>query len=99
MVDLKTAIEELNTGMICFSSPTPIGEDDSPDFCTTEGEVVIHLRRLLEYETPGSLYPDNNHKVPSCPYCHSENYLFNRNGERNKRCGRCGKLLDWGKNK
>lgn len=25
MVDLKTAIEELNTGMICFSSPTPIG--------------------------------------------------------------------------
>ena len=44
MVDLQTAIEELNTGKIEFDY-----KDD--DCCTTEGEVVILLKRLAELET------------------------------------------------
>ena len=44
MVDLQTAIEELNTGKIEFTC-----KDD--DCCTTEGEVVIFLKRLAELET------------------------------------------------
>lgn len=43
MVDLKTAIEELNTGKIEFDYK----EDNC---CTTEGEVVILLKRLAELE-------------------------------------------------
>ena len=43
MVDLKTAIHELNTGKIEFNY-----KDD--DCCTTEGEVVILLKRLAELE-------------------------------------------------
>lgn len=39
MVDLKTAIEELNTGKITF-------EYNSDNCCTTEGEVVIYLKEL-----------------------------------------------------
>lgn len=44
MVDLQTVIEELNTGKIEFDY-----KDD--DCCTTEGEVVILLKRLAELET------------------------------------------------
>lgn len=44
MVDIKTAIYELNTGKIEFDY-----KDD--DCCTTEGEVVILLKRLAELET------------------------------------------------
>ena len=44
MVDIKTAIHELNTGKIEFNYK----EDDC---CTTEGEVVILLKRLAELET------------------------------------------------
>ena len=44
MVDIKTAIHELNTGKIEFDY-----KDD--DCCTTEGEVVILLKRLAELET------------------------------------------------
>ena len=43
MVDLQTAIDELNTGKIEFDY-----KDD--DCCTTEGEVVIHLKRLAELD-------------------------------------------------
>lgn len=43
MVDLQTVIEELNTGKIEFDY-----KDD--DCCTTEGEVVILLKRLAELE-------------------------------------------------
>lgn len=43
MVDLKTAIHELNTGKIEFDY-----KDDN--CCTTEGEVVILLKRLAELE-------------------------------------------------
>ena len=44
MVDIKTAIHELNTGKIEFNY-----KDD--DCCTTEGEVVVLLKRLEELET------------------------------------------------
>ena len=44
MVNLQTVIEELNTGKIEFDY-----KDD--DCCTTEGEVVILLKRLAELET------------------------------------------------
>lgn len=43
MVDIQTAIDELNTGKIEFAF-----KDD--DCCTTEGEVVILLKRLAELE-------------------------------------------------
>lgn len=43
MVDLQTAIDELNTGKIEFDY-----KDD--DCCTTEGEVVILLKRLADLE-------------------------------------------------
>jgi len=43
MVDLQTTIDELNTGKIEFDY-----KDD--DCCTTEGEVVILLKRLAELE-------------------------------------------------
>ena len=43
MVDLQTVIDELNYGKIEFDC-----KDD--DCCTTEGEVVILLKRLAELE-------------------------------------------------
>ena len=43
MVNIKTAIHELNTGKIEFDY-----KDD--DCCTTEGEVAILLKRLAELE-------------------------------------------------
>ena len=43
MVDIKTAIYELNAGKIVFDY-----KDD--DCCTTEGEVVILLKRLVELD-------------------------------------------------
>ena len=43
MVDLQTAIDEINTGKIEFDY-----KDD--DCCTTEGEIVIFLKRLAELE-------------------------------------------------
>lgn len=46
MVSLDTAIKELNTGIIKFNYPTNSG-------CTTEGEVVILLKRLKEFEETG----------------------------------------------
>lgn len=90
MVDLKTAVEEINTGKIEFTS--------QEDVCTTEGEVVTHLKRLLELDTPQTPYnKDKRLRYFTCPYCGSDRYLFNRNGERNPRCGYCGKKLDWDK--
>ena len=57
MVDIKTAIYELNTGKIEFDY-----KDD--DCCTTEGEVVILLERLAELEQriPTTLQELNNEK-------------------------------------
>ncbi|WP_097006722.1 hypothetical protein [Lacrimispora amygdalina] len=46
MVDLDTAINELNTGVIEFDYPNGTG-------CTTEGEVVILLKRLKDFESIG----------------------------------------------
>lgn len=46
MVSLKTAIEELNNGVVEFAYPKDGG-------CTTEGEVVIYLKRLEEFEKTG----------------------------------------------
>lgn len=43
MIDLQTIIDEINTGKIEFDY-----KDD--DCCTTEGEVVILLKRLAELE-------------------------------------------------
>lgn len=43
MVDLQTAIEELNTGRIEFNY--------NEDCCTTPGEVVILLERLADLES------------------------------------------------
>lgn len=43
MVELQTVIDEINTGKIEFDY-----KDD--DCCTTEGEVVILLKRLAELE-------------------------------------------------
>ena len=43
MVDLQTAIDEINTGKIEF-------DYTDEDCCTTEGEVVILLKRLAELE-------------------------------------------------
>ena len=43
MVDLQTAINELNYGKIEFNYKTD-------DCCTTEGEVVILLERLADLE-------------------------------------------------
>lgn len=88
MADLMRIIDELNTGEVEFTS--------NNNTSTTERAVVIHLKRLLTLDTPESPYIDGNkHNIPSCPYCGSDSYLFNRNGERNKRCGYCGKSLDW----
>lgn len=44
MVDLKTAIEEINTGKIYFS------EKEVDTTMTTEGEVVIYLERLYNLD-------------------------------------------------
>lgn len=43
MVGLDTVIEELNTGVIEFEYPKNQG-------CTTEGEVVILLKKLAKYD-------------------------------------------------
>lgn len=44
MVDIKTAINELNTGKIEFDYKLD-------DCCTTPGEVVILLKRLESFES------------------------------------------------
>lgn len=88
MVNIKTVIDELNTGKIKFTS--------NEDVCSTEGEVVIHLERLKELDTAARPYnPEDAMRRIACPYCGSDKFLFNRNGERNKRCGYCGKSLAW----
>lgn len=46
IVSLKTAIQELNTGIVEFTYPKQNG-------CTTEGEVVTYLKRLQEFEETG----------------------------------------------
>lgn len=46
MVSIDTAIKELNTGVVTFNYPTDSG-------CTTEGEVVILLKRLKQFEETG----------------------------------------------
>lgn len=50
MVNLETAISELNTGIVEFTYSKDGG-------CTTEGEVVTYLKRLKEFEKIG-LEPD-----------------------------------------
>lgn len=47
MVDLKIAINELNTGKLEFKA------NESDAVCTTEGEIVILLKRLQEFEALG----------------------------------------------
>lgn len=44
MVDLKTAIDEINTGKIYFS------EKEVDTTMTTEGEVVVYLKRLHDLD-------------------------------------------------
>ena len=46
MVDLSTAIQELNDGRILF-------EYQAADVCSTEGEIVIYLERLAQFESIG----------------------------------------------
>lgn len=46
MVSLTTAIQELNTGIITFQYP----EEGA---CSTEGEIIILLKRLAEFEKLG----------------------------------------------
>ncbi len=58
MVDLKTAINELNTGSVEFTYKNDGG-------CTTVGEVVIFLERLQEFENIG-IEPDEITEKLSC---------------------------------
>jgi len=51
MISLEQAITELNTGIIEFEHSKEVG-------CLTEGEVVILLKRLKEFEEIG-LEPDD----------------------------------------
>ncbi len=60
MVSLKTAMEELNNGVIEFTYPQGGG-------CTTEGEVVTYLKRLEEFEEIG-LEPEEI-KMQVCCCC------------------------------
>ena len=81
MVDLQTVIEELNTGKIEFDY-----KDD--DCCTTEGEVVILLKRLAELE---------NADVEEVKHGEWERII--RNGKpRGLKCSLCGKHIHFHEN-
>ena len=91
MVDINTAIEELNTGKIEF-------DYKSDDCCTTPGEVVILLRHLQSKETPESIHPDGDIHITACSRCGSGEYLHNEDGNQNAFCGQCGQAIDWKEN-
>ena len=108
MVDLQTAIEELNTGKIEFTC-----KDD--DCCTTEGEVVIFLKRLAELETADVAEVkhgewvqewelekgfEDNDEIPyiKCSLCgHIEWGIEKELYETPNYCSNCGALMDGGK--
>lgn len=94
MVDLKTAIHELNTGKIEF-----VYKDD--DCCTTEGEVVILLKRLEELEKADVMevkygYWIVDGDITECSNCHKE-YVTARGMLQLKEfehCPNCGAKMD-----
>lgn len=89
MVDIQTAIDELNTGKIEFAF-----KDD--DCCTTEGEVVILLKRLAELEKAdvvevkhGKWIQDGEYQI--CSVCGEEHYW---DEYRATYCEDCGAKMD-----
>lgn len=36
-----------------------------------------------------------NNIAPHCPVCHSGEYMYNEDGNKNNFCGQCGTPLDW----
>jgi hypothetical protein len=97
MVDLQTVIEELNTGKIEFDY-----KDD--DCCTTEGEVVILLKRLAELENADVVEVKHGEWIWTengeadyeqfwvCSVCKEKSYI------KTKFCSDCGAKMDVAKN-
>lgn len=95
MVDLKTAIHELNTGKIEF-----VYKED--DCCTTEGEVVILLKRLEELEKAdfkevkhghwekGGVWGDTGSVAYRCTACGETTY----DGDYFIYCPKCGARME-----
>lgn len=102
MVDLQTAIDEINTGKIEFDY-----KDD--DCCTTEGEVVILLKRLAELEKADVVEVKHGEWVHSsrgfdvdgdyeCSMCHSPDGIKHFFGlKKYSFCPHCGAKMDGGK--
>lgn len=101
MVDLQTVIDEINTGKIEFDY-----KDD--DCCTTEGEVVILLKRLAELEKADveevkhgewiTIYSENGYHK-ECSVCGSRWMLDSKEHlcKETNYCPNCGAKMDGGK--
>ncbi len=110
MVDIQTAIDELNTGKIEFDY-----KDD--DCCTTEGEIVILLKRLAELEAADvvevkhgynktSMHPVDEFWCSECGFCCADytetkydedgDYTYSCECEFDY-CPCCGAKMDGGK--
>ena len=70
IVNLETAIQELNNGAIEFHYPNDNG-------CTTESEIIILLNRLQQYENSGfplETLQTYNHKTCNCKRFQNKQY-------------------------
>lgn len=45
--------------------------------------------------TPMSPHPDGDTEILACPTCGRGEYLYNKDGNRNRYCGQCGQRIDW----
>ena len=59
------------------------------DFCCDNWKEKIKNTR----EEPKSIISDKDGNYGTCPNCGSGDYLYNKNGEQNEYCGKCGQKL------
>ncbi len=59
------------------------------DFCCDRWKDEIKNTK----EESRSVISDKNGNCQACPNCHSGDYLYNKNGEQNEYCGKCGQKL------
>ena len=57
-------------------------------------EAVRRAIYALRKRVPESPFGKNG---IACPNCGSDEFLYNRNGNKNKYCGKCGKRIAWDK--
>lgn len=62
-------------------------------------QEVLEAMRLaklaLEKRIKKTVHPFRTGNSAACPYCASAQFLYSKDGRRNRYCGECGQMLDW----